>query len=151
MITNYATDKRVNSIDNDPTACSYISKEVVLENSATSIKIFVAAHINVNCDIRAFYAISDVSGFTPIFTPFPGYKNLNSRGQVITPEDNTGASDSIVPKSFIHGFENVDFNNYTFTADNLPSFRSYKIKILLTSTSQVYVPQIKDLRVISFA
>ena len=34
---------------------------------------------------------------------------------------------------------------------NSPSFRSYRIKIILTSTSQVYVPRVKDLRVIALA
>ena len=43
------------------------------------------------------------------------------------------------------------FKEYTFTADQLPSFRSYKIKILMTSTSQVYVPVIKQLRVMALA
>ena len=31
-ITDYATDARVNTLREDPTACQYISKEVVLEN-----------------------------------------------------------------------------------------------------------------------
>ena len=57
-ITNYATDSRVDSIDTDPTACQYISKEIVLENSASSLKIILAAHVNLEADIRAFYAIS---------------------------------------------------------------------------------------------
>jgi len=39
----------------------------------------------------------------------------------------------------------------TFTIDQLPAFRSYRIKLLLTSTSQVYVPRVKDLRVIALA
>ena len=41
VITNYATDNRVNTIETDPTACQYISKEINLENNATSIKIMV--------------------------------------------------------------------------------------------------------------
>ena len=94
-----------------------------------------------------------MSGFTPVFTPFPGYSNFNSRGQIIAKEDNNGASDSIVPKSDSYGFspDSIGFKDYTFTIDNLPSFRAYKIKILLTSTNQVYVPQMKNLRVISLA
>jgi hypothetical protein len=153
VITNYATDKRANAVDTDPTACQYISKEVGLQNSATSIKIFVSAHLNVNCDIRAFYAIGDVSGFKPIFTPFPGYSNLNNRGQLIAKEDSNGESDVLISKSNTLAFtpNNLEFKEYTFTADNLPSFRSYQIKIILTSTNQTYVPQMKDLRVIALA
>ncbi len=153
VITNYATDKRANAVDTDPTACQYISKEVGLQNSATSIKIFVSAHLNVNCDIRAFYAIGGVSEFKSIFTPFPGYSNLNNRGQIIAKEDSNGESDVLISKSNTLAFtpNNLEFKEYTFTADNLPSFRSYQIKIILTSTNQTYVPQMKDLRVIALA
>jgi len=124
-----------------------------LENPASSLKILLSAHINENNDIRAFYAISDKQGFEPIFEPFPGYENLNSRGQVISPENNNGQSDVFVPKTNFKGFEGetLEYREYTFTADQLPSFRSYKIKIVMTSTDQVYVPRMKDLRVIALA
>jgi len=153
VITNYATDGRVNKIDTDPTACQYVSKEITLENSASSIKILVAAHINLTSDLRAFYAIGNAPGFNPIFIPFPGYSNLNTRGQVIAQENNNGESDVFVPKTNTYGFssDEIQFKEYVFTADQLPAFRSYRIKLLLTSTSQVYVPRIKDLRVISLA
>ena len=38
VITNYATDNRVNGIETDPTAFQYLSKEITLENPATSLK-----------------------------------------------------------------------------------------------------------------
>ena len=136
----------------DPTACQYISKEMILENAASSIKILVAAHVHLDSDIRAFYSINNKEGQDPIFTPFPGYNNLNSRGQVILAEDNDGLSDKFVPKTNSYGFgEDVEFKEYVFTADNLPSFRNYRIKFVLTSTTQVFVPRVKDLRVIALA
>ena len=45
----------------------------------------------------------------------------------------------------------ADFREYSFTADQLPSFRTYRIKIILTSTSQVHVPRLRNLRVIALA
>ena len=153
IIENYATDRRVNEIATDPTACQYISKEVILENSASSLKILVAAHINTQCDIRAFYYVSNEAGLTPIFVPFPGYSNLNTRGQIISSADSNGESDVFVSKTNTYGFtpESTDFREYVFTADNIPDFRSYRIKIVMTSTSQVYIPKIKDLRVLALA
>ena len=153
VISNYATDSRVHTIKDDPTACQYITKELILENSATSIKITVDAHINLDSDIRAFYAISDKEGFEPIFTPFPGYKNLNVRGLVINEENNNGESDKLVPKSNSFGFDadSIEFKEYTFTVDRLPAFRTYRVKLVMTSNSQVYVPRIRDLRVIALA
>jgi hypothetical protein len=152
-IKNYATDSRVNDATNDPTACQYISKEMILENNSTSLKVLLSAHLDVDADIRVLYAINNKEGMDPIFTPFPGYKNLNYKGEVISQADNDGLSDKLITKSNSSGFDNesLEFKEYTFSVDDLPSFKSYRIKILLTSTNQVYVPRIKDLRVMALA
>ena len=152
IITNFATDSRVNTINADPTAFQYLSKEIILEQSATSIKILVSAHVNVKNDLRAFYAINNEQGKDPIFIPFPGF-NLNVRGDVIDAKNSNGESDSLVPKSNIYAFEseNLDYREYVFSIDELPAFRNYRIKLLMTSTSQVHVPRMKDLRVIALA
>ena len=131
---------------------SFVSKEIVLEQSASSIKIILDAHCNVDGDVRAFYSISNKNGFEPIFTPFPGFNNLNSRGQVLKKQENDGQSDKFVPKTNSYGFGGeMAFREYTFSVDNLPSFRYYRVKLCLISTSQVYVPRVKDLRVITLA
>ena len=66
---------------------------------------------------------------------------------------NDGQSDSYVTKTTSYGFESTDvqYRDYNFTADNLPTFRSYRVKIVMTSTNQAYVPRMKDLRVIALA
>ena len=153
VVTNYATDSRVNTLREDPTACQYISKEIVLENPASSLKILVSAHVNTLSDIRALYAISEKQGFDPIFQLFPGYDNLNTRGQVIDSSLSDGQSDAKIIRSDNYNFDslNLDYKEMTFTIDQLPAFRSYRIKLLLTSTSQVYVPRVRDLRVIALA
>ena len=153
IITDYATDSRVDTIDEDPTACQYISKEIVLENPASSIKIILTGHLTEVNDIRAFYCVNNKPGIEPIFTPFPGYSNLNSRGQIITPENNNGESDVFVVKSNRYGYDSrdLDFREYTFTVDQLPSFRTYRVKLNLTSTNQCFVPRVKELRVIALA
>jgi hypothetical protein len=153
VISNYATDSRVDSIDLDPSAFQYISKEITLENSASSIKIILDAHINLYSDIRAFYAISESANFNPIFTPFPGYVNINAKGEIINPEDNDGSSDNFVSLSNFIGFvsSELDYKEYTFTENELSPFRSYRIKLIMTSTNQVYVPRVRNLRVITLA
>ena len=45
----------------------------------------------------------------------------------------------------------LDYSEYVFTADPLASYKYYRVKIVLTSTSQVYVPRMKDLRVMALA
>ena len=153
IISNYSEDFRVSDVKKDPTSFQYISKEITLEYPATSIKVFLNAHINEYSDIRVFYAISENSGFSPIFLPFPGYNNLDSRGQIIDFDKCDGLPDKFVQKenSKLPSPIETEFREYTFTIEELPTFRNFRVKILGTSTNQVYVPIIKDLRVISLA
>jgi len=152
-VSNYATDPRVNTLFNDPSACQYVSKEVTLANPASSIKIILDAHIPTDADIRAFYAINSDPGFEPIFEPFPGYLNLDINGEIINQENNDGRPDTFIANSIKKGYSayDTDFIERTFSIDNLPNFRSYRVKIVMTSTSQELVPQVKNLRVIALA
>ncbi len=43
------------------------------------------------------------------------------------------------------------FKEYEFNMEDLPEFKYYRIKFVLTSTNQVYVPRISNLRVITLA
>ena len=153
VITDYADDNRVNSIADDPTAFQYLSKEITLESPASSILLLTNANINIYSDIRAFYAIGENQNFTPIFVPFPGYMNLDVRKQIINQANNDGRPDAYVSPSTTLGFlsQNLEYKEYSFSVDQLPTFRSYRIKIVLTSTNQTYVPRLKDFRVITLA
>ena len=152
IIEDFALDNRVGSIGDDPSSFQYVSKEMTLENAASSIKIITAAHMNPYTDIRAFYAIGNDPGFDPIFTPFPGWDNLNDRGEIIRLEDCNGKSDSYVEliQSPTPGVPDT-FQDFTFTRDNLPTFKYFRVKLVLTSTNQAYPPALRDLRVISLA
>ena len=52
------------------------------------------------------------------------------------------------------GFDRVvelTFKEYEFNMEDLPAFKFYRIKFVLTSTNQVYVPRVSNLRVITLA
>ncbi len=151
-ITNYKEDSRVNTLFEDPTSCLYVSRENTLANSASSIKVLVDAHINEYSDIRAYYAISTNPNFDPIFEAFPGYKNLNNQGQVINSTESDGLPDRLIPKVDAALMSNeATFKEYEFNMEDLPEFKYYRIKLVLTSTNQTYVPRLSNLRVITLA
>ena len=152
-ISNYVTDNRVNSAFDDPNACQYLSKEFQLENSSTSLKIIADAYINTDADIRAFYAISNSAGTDPVYMPFPGYNNINDNGQIIDMADNDGRSDSFIFPSTNEEIltPSNEFKEYTFSISDLPSFKFYRIKFVMTSTSQSYPPRMRNLRVLALA
>ena len=144
VISDYITDNRVNGIESDPTAFQYLSKEISLENPATSLKIIVDVYKDRDSDIRGFFTISDHQNFNPIYEAFPGYNNIDERGQIIDVANNDGSSDTFVSPA-------EDYREHTFTIDELPSFKSYRVKLLLTSTNQANPPKIRNLRVIALA
>ena len=92
-IDNYITDNRVNGMNSDPTAFQYLSKEILLENPATSLKIIVDVYKDLDSDIRGFFAISDNQNFNPIYQAFPGFNNIDQRGRIIDIADNDGLID----------------------------------------------------------
>ena len=153
VISDVTEDNRVDTLLDDPSAATYISKENVLETSATSLRIIVDAHVSETTDLKAFYAIGESEGFEPIFEPFPGYDNLDENGRVKTSDKSSGRSDALVTKSDSTGFipEELEYKEYTFTANELPSFKSFRIKFLMTSTNQAHVPRLTSLKVIATA
>ena len=44
-----------------------------------------------------FYAISENQGSEPIFVPFPGFDNLNEKGQIISVDKSDGRTDVFTP------------------------------------------------------
>ena len=153
VIDDITVDSRVNTLLDDPSSAVYVSKENTLETSATSLKIIVDAHVNRFSDIRAFYAISNSQGSEPTFIPFPGYDNLDENGRVRTSDKSSGRPDALIAKSDPTGFipEELEYKEYTFTANELPSFKTFRIKFLMTSTNQAFVPRLTSLKVIATA
>ena len=152
-ITNYVTDNRVSTLIDDPNAFVYASVPVSLENPATAIKIYMTGHINLFNDIRAFYAISNDPNEEFVYNPFPGHTNLLESGQVINPANNNGLPDKLIPKTdkLAYISREVEYKDYEYTIDNLPSFRYFGIKLIGTSTNKANPPRVKDLRVIALA
>ena len=155
-ITNYATDPRVNTTVDDPNNFTYVSKNVLLENPASGLKVYLDAYISRYNDVRVFYALDqdDSLADETVFVPFPGYGNFDVDGNLISQVDNDGSSDINIPKydDFIVQSPGIDqFREYTFSNDNLPAFKSFRIKIIGTSTNQSIVPQFRNLRAIALA
>ena len=153
LITDFTLDDRVSTLKGDPSAFVYANLPIELKLPANAIKIYLTGHINVFNEIKCLYSVSNTRDVDLVYYPFPGYSNINSFNKVIDPSKNSGLSDSKIIKTDALGFEGskVNYSEYTFTVDNLPSFRYYSIKLVGTSTNQVFPPRIKDLRVVALA
>ena len=146
-ISDYSKDPRVNSLRDDPTAASYVTKIVRLERGSDNLKVFFDAYRDSSSDIRVLYRLfrSDSDATTQLWELFPGYDNLDENNEVINPANNSGRPDrNVLPSSTIG-----EFKSYEFTAKNLPLFNGFQIKILMASTNTTFTPLIRDLRVIA--
>ena len=155
-ITDYVNDKRSNGLQDDPNAFYYASQPVTLQTSASSLRVLLTGAINDSNDIRAFYAIQNDIEESVIFTPFPGYANLDTGrtfGKVKDPSANNGSPDVQLKKNSFYDFVPGprSFKEIEWTVDELPTFKIFRIKLIMTSTNQALVPIIQDLRALALA
>ena len=153
-VTDYASDFRVNSMEDDPSRFVYVSKNVILENPATSLQVVLDAYVSNFADVRVFYALNqDAKPNETIFIPFPGHRNIAPNGSIIDISANNGTSDRKVPKIDSYQPEpSVNlYKEYKFTIDDIVPFRSFRIKIIGTSTDMSNPPLIRNLRGIALA
>jgi len=153
-ITNYADDFRVSTTTDDPNRFFYVSKNVVLENPATSIEVLLDGYCTTRNDIRVFYSVDqDSPASETVFIPFPGYANIGPSGAILERGNSNGTSDTLVPKrdSYeVNPSVNL-FKEYQYTVEDLVPFKSFRIKIIGTSTDQAVAPMIRNLRAIALA
>jgi len=153
-VTNYATNLQVNTISEDPNKFIYVTQNIILENPATALQVYLTSYISTYNDVRLFYAINqDTDLDETIFIPFPGYNNIYSDGILIDPANSDGNPDTYVPKTdqYTSNPSINLFRDYKFTADRLSPFTSFRIKMIATSTDSAIVPQFKNLRAIALA
>jgi len=151
-ITNYATDSKAKGILGDPTSLMYVTRNIVLENPASSLRIFIDGYVSTFNDIRMFYALDqDLPATECVFTPFPGINNQSEFGTVLQPFNADGKPDVYVPPSDVYTqYPSLNyFKEYKFTIDNLTPFNMFRVKIIGTSTNQAIVPQFRNLRCVA--
>jgi hypothetical protein len=151
-VSNYKNDVRVKDIPNDPNSLMYVTKNIVLENPATSLRVFIDGYVSNFNDVRMFYAVNqDLPAEECIFTPFPGINNTDEFGKVVQPFNADGGPDVFIPKSDIYTqLPSLNlFKEYKFSIDELDPFNFFRIKIIGTSTNQAIVPQFRNFRVIA--
>ena len=129
--------------DGDNNVAIYLTRNIALENPATSIRVFFAAAKKFTSDIKVLHKTlgSDES------------VDIDEKGFVFF--NDTGTTDSTVRNSL----SDTDFQEYSFTAgvkddgigEPLSEFSQFQIKIVMQGTDAANPPLIKDLRVIALA
>jgi hypothetical protein len=153
-IANYIEDDRTNLLLNDPHSSVYISNQVNLLKSASSLKVITNCYKTSSSDFRVLYKLirPDSSEVEQSYEFFPGYSNLkdiNGDGvgdTIIDTSLNDGTSDF-----FVGSTSEGEYSEYEFTADNLGEFVGFVIKIVMSGTNEARPLKFKDVRAIALA
>ena len=149
-LESYSTNDMVRSLNEDTHACVYISKQVSLNFPSNSLKVLLGAYTGNSGNIRVLYRLfkSDNPDLSNNYELFPGYKNytIDSNGikRVVDPAQNDGTSDS-----FVDGGSYNVISEYEYTADDLPYFNAFSIKVIISGTNQADPPYLSDIRAIA--
>jgi hypothetical protein len=141
----YPTSEYVPSTepDGDQNAAIYLTKQVTLENLATSLKVLLSAHRPATNDIKLMYKI--LGADESVDFQDLGFRYFNDDGSADT---------TVQPSADIN-----DFQDYVYSAGitddgigtPLQEFISFQIKIIMQGTNTSTPPRIKDLRILALA
>jgi hypothetical protein len=147
-LDTYSTNDSIRSLTGDPHACVYISKPVYLNFESNSLKVLLSAYTGQSGNIRVLYRLfnPDNQNLSSNYELFPGYSNykVDSNGikRVIDPSLNDGTSDSFVnPGPGVYDYE--------YTADDLPYFNGFSVKVIISGKDQSDPPYLNDIRAIA--
>ena len=146
--TTFTNYKPMTESEGDNNSAIYITKKVILANSATALKVLFDAVQMSGADIRVLYKIQRLDAAEP-FEDL-GWTNF------------TGSSDTAdgLPETAVPTSKNRDdFKEYTYlagkktngTGDALDEFNAFAIKIVMQGNNSATPPIIKDFRAISLA
>ena len=141
----YPTSEYVSSelAEGDQNAAIYLTKQVTLENLATSLKVILAAHRPSTNDIKVMYKV--LGADESVDFESLGFRYFNDDGSADT---------TVQPSADIN-----DFQDYLYTAGvtddgigtPLQEFISFQIKIIMQGTNTSTPPRLKDLRILALA
>ena len=130
-VDNFETDSRPKIPGSDPNTAIYETKMIDLEFVSNSLFVQFDGHREAEGDIRLFYKLIRGDG--------------DDDHATYIPFNNDGSSDSPVNPNRTRN----TFSEYKFTAENTAQFKSFMIKVVMTSTNQAKPPRVKNFRAIA--
>ena len=130
-VDDFETDSRPKIPGSDPNTAIYETKMIDLEFVSNSLLVQFDGHREAEGDIKAFFKLirGDGDDDNATYIPF----NTN------------GSPDKVVNSNRTRN----TFSEYKFTAENTAQFKSFMIKVVMTSTNQAKPPRIKNFRAIA--
>jgi hypothetical protein len=130
------------SSKNSSSLAKYVTKEITLQNSSTTIEVRANANLLENSDVELYYKTKSTNS-QEVFDDIEWI-----------PFNNAGESDFVVDpaneKVISALFENQSsYKEYKYSVSNLSEFTSFAVKIVMKSTNPSYIPKIQDVRIVA--
>jgi hypothetical protein len=117
-------------------SASYITRTATITNPATAFDVRIDANIRGSSEIEVYYRTTG---------PEDDSRTLETVSW--TPFNTAGEEDSLVTPAE----DDTTFQEYQYTASDLPEFNAFQLKIVMKGTNSAYPPVIRDLRSIALA
>ena len=130
-VTDFTTDSRPRVPGFDPNSAIYETKRINLEFPSNSIQVMFDGHKDGEGEFRVFYKLfrNDAVGVQQNYIPF----------------NSNGLSDKTVnPNTTLNAF-----SEYKYTAENVPQFNGFMIKVVMTSIVKQMHQDLRDFRAIA--
>ena len=130
QVSNYTDDRRSRVQGEEPNSAVYITNRINLEFPSNSLYVQFDGHKDDDSDFRVFYKL---------------HRSDLPQKQVYNPFNLDGSPDTFVDPNVKYN----GFSEYKYTAENLPQFTSFTIKVIMTSKNQANAPRFKNFRAIA--
>ena len=127
---------------NSSTLAKYVTKEVGIQNPATSVNVKLTANTDDVGNIGVLYRIKKSSS----------QENFEDIEWVYFNDDGSPDVDVIATaENSISGIteKQSSYQELSYSVDNLPEFSSFAIKVVMKSNNPAFVPKIQDLRAVA--
>jgi hypothetical protein len=138
-LTNTVDYEDDTATEGGSSAGAYITKPINLANASTALDVRLAASVRSSSSIKCFFRLSG------------GEETRRIADIPFTPFNTDGSSDVSVDPSDGDVVLDLDFKDYKFSANNLPEFTSFQIKIVFNGTNSALPARLKDFRTIALA
>ena len=120
----------------------YVTKEIAIENPATSIDVKLTANVTDTKNLQILYKIKKSSSQENFEDIEWIYFNEAGEPDVDTVASSENAISGITEKQ-------SSYQELSYSIENLPEFSSYAVKIVMKSNNPAFVPKIQDMRAVA--
>ena len=136
---DYVSD---NTSKNSSAVAKYVTKEVSISNPATSIDVRLTANVKDVQNVQVLYRYKKASSqenFEDIDWIYFNQSGEPDTLEIATSENSISSTTE----------KQSSYQEFKYSASNLPEFSSFAVKIVMKSVDPAYVPKIQDIRAVA--